>query len=41
MNALGFWIIWFMLFEFQGADKEIGFGEHDEKEDNRDSGKKE
>jgi hypothetical protein len=37
VNALGFWIFWLVLFEFQCAYKEIGFGEHDEKEDNSDS----
>jgi hypothetical protein len=41
MNALGFWIFWLVLFEFQCADKEIGFGEHDEKEANSDNSKEE
>lgn len=41
VNALGFWIIWFVLFEFQCTNKEIGFGKHDEKEDNSDSSKEE
>jgi hypothetical protein len=30
-----------VLFEFQRADKEIGFGEHDEKEANSDNSKEE